>query len=135
MARREEKPAGRPPYEPARAHQLGLVLWVVVAAGLALLAYGVLGLVNGSAVGLVILVALLPALVLLTLASWSRGLLRQADPSARVAVTVTGAVTALVGLLYSRTGPGILIAVVGVLLVLLALLPGRDDADAPPPGR
>ena len=120
-------PVTRAPYEPARARQLGIVLWVVVVAGLALVAYGVLGLVSGAAVGRVILVALLPALVLLVLASWSRGVLRESDPAARRAVTTTGVATVLVGVLYSQVGPGILIAVVGILLLLLALLPGRDD--------
>jgi hypothetical protein len=116
------------PYEPARARQLGIVLWLVVAAGLVLVAYGVLGLVTGAAVGRVILVALLPALVLLTLASWSRGVLRDGDAGARRAITICGIATLLVGVLYSQVGPGILIAVVGILLLLLALLPGRDDA-------
>ena len=132
------KPA-REPYEPARARQLGMVLWLVVAAGLALVGYGVLGLVSGAAVGRVILVALVPALALLVLASWSRGVLRDGDPAARRATTITADATIVVGLLYSQVGPGILVAVVGILLLLLARLPGRDDtgtsADGSRPGR
>ncbi len=120
----------REPYVPDRARQLLITLWVVVGLGALLAALGAWWLVAGAPVGLVVLLLLVPAVAMLTLAGWSRGLLRRGDGGARVAVPVTAAVTTLVGLLWSRSGPGVLIAVVGILLLLLALLPGRDDEDA-----
>ena len=131
--------AQRPPYEPARSRQLTIVLWVVVGLGLLLAGFGAWLLFSGAPAGLVILLLLLPAVLMLLLAGWCRGLLQRGEATARVAVPVTAVATTLVGLLWSRSVPGILIAVVGVLLLLLALLPGRGDADSsadsPPAGR
>ena len=113
-------------YEPARARQLRILLWVVVAAGalMALLAVGFL--LGGSDPVLVLLVVVLPALVMLALAARCLKLLATSDTRARSWVVVTASVVVLVGLLLSRTGPGVLVAVVGILMLLIAVLPGRD---------
>lgn len=118
-------------YEPARARQLRILLWVVVAAGalMALLAVGFL--LGGSDPVLVLLVVVLPALAMLALAARCLKLLASSDPRTRSWVVGTAAVVLLVGLLLSRTGPGALVAVVGILLLLIAVLPGRDTHPGP----
>jgi hypothetical protein len=47
-------------------------------------------------------------------------------------VPATGAVTVLVGIMYSRIGPGVLITVAGLLLLFFALLPARESEPDPP---
>ncbi|NYD42255.1 hypothetical protein [Nocardioides panaciterrulae] len=138
MARSDRSPTGkaqREPYVPERARQLLMTLWVVVALGGWLLVWGVWLLFAGAAVGLVVMLVLLPAIAMLTLAGWSRGVLHEGDASARVAVPVTATVTTVAGLLLSSRVTGVLLLLVGILLLLLALLPGRDDDHAPPAGR
>jgi len=114
------------PYEPARVRQLRILLWVVVAAAaiLAVVAAGYL--VAGAAPGLVLLVLVVPSVLMLWLGATSLQLLGRGDPGARSWIVATAVVTVLVALLLSRTGPGGLIGLVGVLLMLVALLPARD---------
>jgi ascorbate-specific PTS system EIIC-type component UlaA len=114
-------------YEPDRARQLRILLWVVVAMGtfLALVA-AVLLLVGGVDVLQVLLVLVLPALVLLVLASWSMNLLEADRGGTRAAIVGTAVAAILEGLLLSRVGPGLLVGVVGILLLLVAVLPGRE---------
>ena len=116
----------RPTYEPARVRQLRILLWVVVGVG-ALLAVLALGfLLGGSDPVLVLLVVVAPAVLMLGLGAKSLQLLGRGEPRARSWVVATGGVVVLVGLLLSRTGPALLLAVVGILLLLVAALPGRD---------
>jgi hypothetical protein len=49
-------------------------------------------------------------------------------------VAAAGAVTVVVALLLSRTFAGLLIAVIGVPLLLIGVLPGRDEGSQRPGG-
>ncbi len=124
--------AGRAPdetvgYAPDRVRQLRLLLWVVVgAAGLLALA-AVLVVPVGSAA-----LVLRPAALLLALAVGSLALLARGTPAARPVIAATAVVAILVGLLLSRTGVGLLFALVGVPLLLIAVLPGRDEPPSQP---
>jgi hypothetical protein len=103
----------RPPYEPARARQLRILLWVVVGVGALMALLSALFLLGGSDPLLVLLVVLLPAALMLALGTRCLRLLGSSDPRARSWVVCTAWVVVLVGLLLSRTGPGLLVAVVG----------------------
>ncbi|MCW2843613.1 MAG: hypothetical protein JWN22_1529 [Nocardioides sp.] len=114
-------------YAPDRARQLRLLLWVVVAMATFLtLVAAVLLLVGGVDVAQVLFVLVVPALVLLGLGSWSMSLLADDRAGARAAIVGTAVVAILEGLLLSRVGPGLLVGVVGILLLLVAVLPGRE---------
>ena len=121
----------RPTYEPARVRQLRILLWVVLVVGavLAVLALGYL--LGGSDPVLVLLVVVAPAVLMLGLGSKTLQLLGRGQPSARSWVIGTGCVVVLTGLLLSRTGPGLLLAVVGILLLLGGVLPARDADPGP----
>jgi hypothetical protein len=93
---------------------------------------GIVYLVAGANPAAVLFLLLIPALLMTGLAGWSISLLTEAQPRARVAVPATGAVTILVGVMYSRIGPGVLIAVAGILLLAFALLPARESEPEPP---
>ena len=75
---------------------------------------------------LVLLVVVAPAVLVLGLGAKSLQLLGRGQPQARSWVVGTGAVVVVTGVLFSRTGPGLLLTVVGILLLLVALLPARD---------
>ncbi len=120
-------------YEPARARQLRILLWVVVGVAALMALAAVAFLLGGSDPGLVLLVVVLPAVVMLGLGAWTLRLLDRSDPRARWWVVGTASVVVLVGLLLSRTGPGMVVAVVGILLLLIAVLPGRDSGPGPTP--
>ena len=119
-------------YPPARARQLRNLLRVVVVMAALMVAYAlVLLAVSTAAPGLVLLLLVLPAVVLLGLARQSLGVLAGERASARWWCAGTGLAMVATGLLLSRVPPGFLLLLVGVLLLLVALLPGRDDEDAP----
>ena len=120
----------RPPYEPARARQLRILLWVVVGVGVLLAVLALLYLLGGSNPALVLLVVVAPAMLMLGLGSKSLQLLGRGEPQARSWVAGTAGVVVLTGVLFSRTGPGLLLTVVGILLLLVALLPARHAGQA-----
>lgn len=122
-------------YAPDRARQLRLLLWVVVGAAVLLVLTAAVLLAGGGDVVRVLLVLVLPGLLLLGLAAGSQALLARGSRAARPLTAATGVVAILTGLLLSRTGPGLLVAVVGVPLLLVAVLPGRDgDPTGPDAG-
>ena len=93
---------------------------------------GVVYLVAGANPGAVLFLLLVPALLMTGLSAWSISLLSEDRARARVVVPASGVVAILVGILYSRVGPGILIAVAGLLLLFFALLPARESEPGPP---
>ncbi|GAA2143786.1 hypothetical protein GCM10009844_16590 [Nocardioides koreensis] len=113
-------------YEPARARQLRILLRVVVGVAGLMTVFAVFFLLGGSDPGLVLMVVLLPAVLMLALAARTLKLLERSDPRARSWVVGTAWVVVLIGLLLSRTAPGIVVAAIGILLLLIAVLPGRD---------
>ena len=121
-------------YEPARARQLRILLRVVVGVAGLMTVFAVFFLLGGSDPALVLAVVLLPAVLMLALAARTLKLLERSDPRARSWVVGTAWVVVLVGLLLSRTAPGIVVAVVGILMLLIAVLPGRDSGPGPTSG-
>ncbi|GAB3787417.1 hypothetical protein [Nocardioides ungokensis] len=115
-----------PPYEPARARQLRILLWVVIAAAAVLAVVAAGYLLAGAAPGLVLLVLVVPAVLMLVLGRTSLQLLGRGEPGAKSWIVATAVTTMLVALLLSRTGPGGFLGLLGVLLMLVALLPARD---------
>ncbi|MFC4786458.1 hypothetical protein ACT8ZV_18425 [Nocardioides sp. MAHUQ-72] len=119
-------------YEPARARQLRILLWVVVVVAALMAVFALAFLAAGSDPLLVLLVVALPAAVMLGLSARTLKLLGRADPRAGSWVVGTAWVVVLVGLLLSRTGPGLFVTIVGILLLLIAVLPGRDARPGQP---
>ena len=115
------------PYEPARARQLRILIWVVVGLAAMLIAWAVFLLVAGGVDPLVVLLLLVvPGLLMLAVGMRSQTLLGRGAPNARRWITTTGVITLLVGFQLSTTLPGMLVLVIGILTTLYALLPGRD---------
>lgn len=126
----------RKPYDPARARQLRILLRIVVVLAALMVAYAVLLLaVSTAGPGLVLLVLVLPAVVLLVLGRLSLGVLGRERPSARWWCAGTGLAMVAAGLLLSQVPPGFLLLLVGVLLTLVALLPGREAPEPSDPDR
>jgi len=123
----------REPYHQGRVRPLRTLCWVVVSIGVVMVLLGGVYLVAGANPGAVLFLLLIPALMMTGLAAWSIALLSENRPRARIVVPTGAAATILVGIMYSRVGPGVLIGVVGVLQLLFALLPARDP-DPQPPG-
>ena len=126
----------RTPYEPARARQLRRMLKVVVGAGAVMIGYAAGLLILRDADAAVVLVILVvPALLMLGLGGRALAVLGSGAGAERVWVSATAAATILVGVLLSRTGPGLLVGVAGILLLLLSVLPARDsEPDEPADG-
>jgi hypothetical protein len=122
----------REPYPGVRVRPLQLLSWVVVSIGVVMVLLAVVYLLAGADPGAVLLLLLLPALLMTGLAAWSISLLTRNHRRARLTVPATGAVTVLVGIMYSRIGPGVLITVAGLLLLFFALLPARESEPDPP---
>ena len=123
----------RTPYEPARARQLRRLLKVVVGLGAVMIGYAAGLLILRDVDATVVLVVLvLPALLMLGLGGRSLAVLGSGAGAERVWVSATAAATILVGMLLSRTGPGLLVGVAGILLLLLAVLPARDSGSDEP---
>lgn len=120
------------PYQQARVRPLRMLSWLVVSFGVVMVLFGVVFLAAGANPGAVLFLLLVPALLMTGLAAWSIPLLSGKQARARIVVPATGVVTILVGILYSRVGPGILIAVAGLLLLFFALLPARESEPGPP---
>lgn len=114
-------------YPPDRARQLRILLWTAVAAAAVMTIVAAVLLLGGAPAVRVIVVLLVPALMILALGALTLRLLGNQDPRARIAAISTGVVAVLVGLLLSRTGSGLLVAVIGILVLLFAALPGRGD--------
>ena len=121
------------PYQQVRVRPLRLLCWLVVSIGVVMVLLGGVYLVAGANPGAVLFLLLLPALLMTGLSAWSISLLTENRPRARIVVPTAAAATILVGIMYSRVGPGLLIAVVGILQLLYALLPAREP-EPPPPG-
>ncbi len=124
----------RTPYEPARARQLRMMLKVVCGLGAVMIGYAAgLLILRDVDVAVVLVVLVLPALLMLGLGGRSLAVLGSGAGAERVWVSATAAAAILVGVLLSRTGPGVLVGVAGILLLLIAVLPvrdrGPDDAD------
>lgn len=126
----------RTPYEPTRANQLRKLLKVIVGLGAVMIGYAAgLLILRDTSAGLVLLVLVLPAVLMLVLGGRALSVLGSGAGAERVWVSATAAATILVGVLLSRTGPGFLVGLAGVLLLLLAVLPSRDrEADEPGDG-
>jgi hypothetical protein len=122
----------REPYQQVRVRPLRMLCWVVVSIGVVMVLLGVVYLVAGANPGAVLFLLLVPALLMTGLSAWSISLLSEDQARARIVVPAAGVVTILVGVMYSRVGPGILIAVAGILLLLFALLPARESEPQPP---
>jgi hypothetical protein len=120
------------PYQQVRVRPLRMLCWVVVSIGVVMVLLAVVYLVAGADPGAVLFLLLIPALLMTGLSAWSISLLSENRPRARIVVPAAGVVTILVGVMYSRVGPGILIAVAGILLLLFALLPARESEPQPP---
>ena len=123
----------RTPYEPARARQLRRLLKVVVGLGAVMIGYAAGLLILRDADAAVVLVVLVvPALLMLGIGGRALSVLGSGAGAERVWVSATAAATILVGVLLSRTGPGLLVGVAGILLLLLAVLPARDSGSDEP---
>ena len=122
----------REPYHQGRVRPLRTLCWVVVSIGVVMVLVGVAYLVAGANPGAVLFLLLVPALLMTGLSAWSISLLSEDRARAKVVVPASGVVTILVGIMYSRVGPGILIAVAGLLLLFFALLPARESEPGPP---
>jgi hypothetical protein len=122
----------REPYQQARLRPMRLLSWLVVSIGVVMVLLGVVYLVAGANPGAVLFLLLIPALLMTGLAGWSIALLAENQPRARFVVPAAAAVTILVGIMYSRIGPGVLIAVAGMLLLFFAVLPARESEPEPP---
>lgn len=120
------------PYQPERATQLKVLLRVVLGIVGLMLGWGVLILVGHGSTSTALRVLVLPAVLMGVLAVGGLRAVAAGDPNARPWVAATGVVAVLVALLLSRTGVGLLVAVVGVPLLLIGVLPGRDDKPKPP---
>ncbi len=119
-------------YEPDRARQLTMLLRVVLGLVAIMLGWAGVILLGHGSVGTALTVLVLPGVLLGVLAAASLRALAAGRPSARRLVPATGAVTVVIAVLLSQTAGGLLVAVVGVPLLLIAVLPGRDpDAGAP----
>ncbi len=121
-------------YDPQRARQLRLLLWVALGAALLLGLVAAVLLAGGADAGRVLVVLAAPAVLLAVLAAGSQVLLTRGHPAARVLSAATGVVAILIGLVLSRTGAGLLAVVLGVPLLLIAVLPGRDEPAQPHDG-
>ena len=119
-------------YGPSRARQLRLLLWVAIGAALVLAGAAVVLLAGGGDAPRVLLVLALPAVLLLGLGAAAQLLLSRGHRAARPLTAASGVVAILIGLLLSRTGVGLLAAVIGVPLLLVAVLPGRDEPPSQP---
>ena len=116
-------------YEPDRAKQLRILLWVVLAAAATMAAIAAFLLLDPGRVvdsRQVLLVLMLPAGLLAVLGGATLWLLAAERPAARLTSPVTAVVAVGVGLLLSRSGPGLLVGVVGIMLLLISVLPGRE---------
>jgi hypothetical protein len=122
----------RPPYGPDRARQLRLLLWVLVVAAVLLVLAAALLTSSGSSRGGALLVLALPGVLLLGLAAAALAGLARSLPAARPLTAASAVLAILTGLLLSRTGAGLLFAVIGVPLLLIAVLPGRDEPPSQP---
>ena len=122
----------REPYQQVRVRPLRMLCWVAVSIGVVMVLLGVVYLVAGANPGAVLFLLLIPALLMTGLSGWSISLLSEGQPRARLVVPTAAAATILVGIMYSRIGPGLLIAVVGILQLLYALLPARESEPQPP---
>jgi peptidoglycan/LPS O-acetylase OafA/YrhL len=120
------------PYGAERARQLRWLLWAAVGVAVLLVLAAAVLLAGGGEAARVLLVLALPGLLLLALAAASQALLARGAAAAKPVTAATGVVAILTGLLLSRTGPGLLVAVVGVPLLLVAVLPGRDEEQTGP---
>lgn len=123
------------PYEPERAQQLRILLRVVVGIVVLLLGWAGLILVGHGSTATAVRVLVLPGVLLGVLAVGALRAVAAQSGSARAWVSAAGVVSLLVALLLSRTGVGLLVAVVGVPLLLIGVLPGRDERPRPPAGR
>ena len=119
-------------YAPQRVRQLRLLLWVAIGAALVLAGVAAVLLAGGGDAPRVLLVLVLPAALLLVLAGAAQVLLARGHRAARALTAASGVVAVMTGLLLSRTGAGLLVAVVGVPLLLVAVLPGRDEPPSQP---
>ena len=122
----------REPYAQARVRPLRLLSWLVISIGVVMVLLGVVYLVAGIDPGAVLFLLLIPATLMTGLAGWSIALLGDNQALARIVVPASAAVTILVGVMYSRIGPGVLIAGAGILLLLYAVLPAREAEPDPP---
>lgn len=116
----------RGPYEPERARQLRILLWVVVVIAVGLLGWAALIVLGDGSASTALRVLALPALLLGALAAGALRALNAEDERARLLSASAGVVAVVVAILLSRTVAGLLVAVIGVPLLLIALLPGRE---------
>ena len=80
--------------------------------------------------GIVVPIALVPAVLVLMSSGLALRLLADDRRAARWAAVGAGAVQVLLGVWMARSGLGIIPSIVGVLILLLALLPEADKVEA-----
>ena len=124
----------RDPYEPERARQLRVLLLLVLGVAVFLLGWAAMILAGNGSTENALRVLIVPGLLLGLLAAGALRALAADRGTARVWVAAAGAVTLVVALLLSRTFAGLLIAVIGVPLLLIGVLPGRDEGPQRPGG-
>jgi hypothetical protein len=124
----------RGPYEPERARQLRILLLLVLGVAVFLLGWAGMILAGHGSTANALRVLVVPGLLLALLAAGALRALAADGGTARVWVAAAGAVTVVVALLLSRTFAGLLIAVIGVPLLLIGVLPGRDEGPQRPGG-
>lgn len=113
-------------YAPDRVRQLRILLWMAIGGALLLVvAAALLPLGGADPLGSLVAFAL-PGLLLLGLAAAAQTQLGPGTAAARPLTAATGVLAVLVALWLSATGVGLLFALVGVPLLLIAVLPGRD---------
>ena len=124
----------RGPYEPERVRQLRILLLLVLGVAVFLLGWAGMILAGNGSTENALRVLIVPGLLLGLLAAGALRALAADRGTARVWVAASGAVTLVVALLLSRTFAGLLIAVIGVPLLLIGVLPGRDEGPQRPGG-
>jgi hypothetical protein len=124
----------RKPYEPDRARQLRLLLVVVVVLVVLLLGWAALIVLGDGPVDTAVGLLVVPGVLLGLLAAGGLRALATGDGSARLWAPAAGGVAIVVALLLSRTVAGLLVGLIGVPLLLIAVLPGRDTGTGPTGG-
>ncbi|MBB6629839.1 hypothetical protein H5V45_21150 [Nocardioides sp. KIGAM211] len=120
------------PYRPERARQLRILLGAAAVVVVFLFGWAALLLLGHGSASTALLVLVVPGVLLGGLVAGALRAVSNEDPNARPWVAATGLVAIVVAVLLSQTFIGLLVAVVAVPLLLIGVLPGRDD-DPPEP--
>ncbi len=113
-------------YSVARAQQLRYLLWAAVVIGALMLGLATFVVVLGGS-GRYAAFVTVPALLVLASAVTALRRLEERGVAARWWSVGTGLLLLVLGLLLAAATVGILPSIVGILLILMALLPGTGD--------